>query len=289
MEQTDRYKIIREIGAGGMAQVFLAQDTRLNREVALKKVHKHLKNQSHTIKRFEKEAQVIAKLSHPNIIKLFDYGIDEDDSQYLVMEYIEGKTLTEIIAENRPFSNTVLLSLMSQILAGLSAAHAKGIYHRDIKPANIMVDSLGVVKIMDFGVAYLVDQDSLTMTGTFVGSPNYISPEQARGDQLTEKTDVFSVGTLMYEYATGICPFTGENVHAAILSIIESDPVSIQNFKAKIATEVEKLILRCLTKVVEDRPTANEMLVEIESFCDMLGLITNDKALGSYFLNGMEY
>lgn len=266
MSALDRYRILHEIDAGGMATVFLAEDTVLHRRVALKMVHPHLLHRPETIKRFHNEARAVATLSHENIVKVFDYG-EEEDKHYLVMEYIDGVTLSEFIGNHAPLPNLVLLELVCQILAGLGAAHEKGVYHRDVKPGNIMVDRYGCVRIMDFGIAYLVSHESITMTGTFVGSPNYISPEQAEGKSITGKTDVFSLGSLAYQCATGQLPFDAENPHAIIRAIVNDRPDPPHGINGRLLHSISDFIAACLTKDDGGRPDAGECLERIEALC----------------------
>ncbi|MBD3316299.1 MAG: protein kinase [Chitinivibrionales bacterium] len=261
-----RYNILKEIDSGGMATVYLAEDTALHRRVALKKVHPHLLNRPETIKRFQTEAQAVATLSHENIVKVFDCG-EQGNGRYLVMEYIEGVTLSELIGKYAPMPNLVLLELMSQILAGLAAAHENGVCHRDIKPSNIMIDRYGCIRIMDFGIAYLVSNESITLTGTFVGSPNYISPEQAEGGPVSGKTDIFSLGSLAYQCATGQLPFYAENPHAIIRGIVIDQPVAPSKRNSRLLYPVSDFIMKCLTKDQRERPDAVECLAKVEALC----------------------
>ena len=270
MERFLRYTIVRKIDSGGMASVFLATDEVLHREVAIKMLHPHLMGRPETKKRFENEARAIAKLAHENIIKLFDYGEAEGKS-YLVMEYIEGKTLTQLLEEHATIPNLVLLEIFHQIFSGLAAAHEKGICHRDIKPPNIMIDKYGSVKIMDFGIAHVVNQEQLTMTGTFVGSPHYISPEQAQSHSITVKSDMFSAGSVLYECAAGQVPFDGENPHAMIFSIINDNPESACTINHQLLEPISDIIKKLHAKDPQARPDARQCVEMIESLCRTYG------------------
>jgi serine/threonine-protein kinase len=250
-----------------MATVFLAEDTVLNRRVALKMVHPHLLHRPETVKRFHNEAYAVATLSHDNIVKVFDYG-EEEDRRYLVMEYVDGVTLADMIADHAPMPNLILLELVCQILSGLSAAHEKGVCHRDIKPGNVMVDRYGCVRIMDFGIAYLASSEQITMTGTFVGSPNHISPEQGEGRQITGKTDVFSLGTLAYQCATGRLPFDAENPHAIIHRIVNVQPAPAHKHNERLLLPISDFIATCLIKDDRIRPDAEGCLDLIRKMCD---------------------
>jgi tRNA A-37 threonylcarbamoyl transferase component Bud32 len=289
MDIGNRYSIIREVAAGGMAQVYLATDTVLGRQVAIKMLHQHLLDNPHSIQRFENEARAIAQLSNENVIKLFDYGKTAGNDRFLVMEFVDGRTISEVLAEYRSFPNLVLLEVMHQILGGLQAAHEKGIYHRDVKPSNIMIDAHGCLKVMDFGIAYLVNQGSITLTGTFVGSPNYISPEQAEGGAVSGKSDVFSTGSLVYECATARCPFAGDNVHATLNAILKYDPVPAFQHNQFLLSEISDLISRCLRKIPAERPSAFEAMAIIDAAVSGLGLSLGKKRIERFFIDPEGY
>jgi serine/threonine-protein kinase len=288
MEKFLRYHIIRKLDAGGMATVYLANDEVLHREVALKMVHPHLMDRQETKKRFANEAQAIAKLSHDNIIKLFDYG-EEDGKPFLVMEYIEGKTLAQVLADHDHLPNLVVLEIAYQIFSALCAAHEKGVCHRDVKPPNIMVDKYGTVKIMDFGIAHIINQESLTLTGTFVGSPNYISPEQAQSREISVKADVFSAGSVVYQCLTGAPPFVGENPHAVIFSIINDQPNSPCTLNNKALAAVCDLIKKCHVKDPATRPDARECMTLIEAIALELGCSLGKNRVARFFGDADAY
>jgi serine/threonine protein kinase len=272
----NRYQIKQKIGSGGMATVHLARDTMLGRDVAVKLLHAHLLERPSSIKRFRNEAQVAATLSHDNIIKVFDYG-EEGGHQYIVMEYISGTTLDELVRTCGQLPNTVLLSLAFQVASGLAAAHSKGVLHRDIKPANILIDATGQARIADFGIAHCINNESITLTGSLVGSPEFLSPEQARGASLTERTDIFSMGSTLYFCATGAAPFTQENPHAAMRSILELDPAPAMTRNPRCLQVLSDLIMRCLTKDPASRPGAAECARAIQEICATHGL-PNDRS-----------
>ena len=270
MEQFLRYRIKRKIDSGGMATVYLAEDESLHRDVALKMIHPHLMDRPDAVRRFENEARVIASLSHENIIKLFDYGQDEG-KRYLVMEFVDGWTLLEVLERNGPLPNLVLLDVFSQIFSGLEAAHESGVCHRDMKPGNIMVDRHGAVRIMDFGIAHLIDREAMTMTGTLIGSPNYISPEQAQGKRAGPKSDVFSTGSVMYQCATDTLPFTGENPHSVIFSIANDTPSPPGKHNGRVLDAVVGLIDQCHEKDPAKRPDAPQCVEAIARMCRSYG------------------
>lgn len=254
-----------------MATVYLAEDTTLHRRVALKRVHPHLLADRRALRRFENEARAASGLTHENIVTVHDYG-REGDTPFLVMEYVEGESLDRIIASRGALPNLVLLDIASQILAALGEAHRRGVYHRDVKPANIMIDAAGTAKLMDFGIAHVVNRESVTLTGTFAGSPAYISPEQAEGRQLSARTDVFSVGSVCYQCATGTRPFSGDNPHAVIRAICTSSPVPACRVNPDVLFFVSEFIQRCLSRDCEARPHAPQAREEIEDACRALKL-----------------
>ncbi|MBD3421024.1 MAG: protein kinase [Chitinivibrionales bacterium] len=287
-QEFKRYKILREIDSGGMATVYLATDRVLNRDVALKMVHPHLMGKPGTIRRFHNEAHAIASLSHENIIKLFDYG-EENGRQYLVMEYIDGCTLQQLIERHGALPNLVLLEMMLQVFSGLSAAHENGIFHRDIKPSNIMIDKYGSVRIMDFGIAHLVSEESITVTGTFVGSPQFISPEQAGGKKAGAGTDIFSCGSVLYLGGTGKLAFDGENPHSILFSIVHDTPTLPHLLNGKLLEVGSELAQRCLDKDTEKRPSARQAVEHIERVAQLNKLPLGRKRIADFMKNAAAY
>ena len=261
-----RYKILKEIGSGGMATVFLAFDKVLGREIALKMMHQHLLDQTESVLRFTNEAKAIAALPHNNIIKIFDYG-EIRSRPFLVMEYINGTTLAELLEKHQKLPSLVVLEIARQISSGLHYAHQNGIFHRDIKPANILISRNGEIRITDFGIAYLVSSQSITMTGTFLGSPHYISPEQAQGQPLKGTTDLFSLGVVMYQCITGKLPFDAENPHAIIYSIINNGYEEISRSNQKTLLWLGDMIDSCLLKDPVLRTDSQKILSHIEEKC----------------------
>ncbi|MBD3346456.1 MAG: protein kinase [Chitinivibrionales bacterium] len=266
MDILDRYVILHEVGSGGMATVYCAQDTLLSRKVAIKMIHPHLLERIDAIKRFRTEAQAIASLAHENIIKVFDYG-EEHDKHFLIMEFIDGVPLNDLLEKHTILPDVFILEMMCQILSGIQAAHEQGIIHRDIKPANIMIDKSGYIRIMDFGIAYLVNKDSITVTGTFVGSPSYISPEQAEGKKVDGKTDVFSLASLIYECLAGKQPFERDNSHAVIRAIIDDESEPVFRHNPEVLFWLSDLVASCMRKDPACRPDAGEALNRIETQC----------------------
>ena len=248
----DRYQIIRTIGEGGMANVYLAYDTILDRNVAVKILRGDLAGDEKFVRRFQREAIAASSLSHPNIVEMYDVG--EDDGKYfIVMEYIEGTTLKSLIKRRGALTLSEVIDIMLQLTAGLACAHDSYIIHRDIKPQNVLILDDGRVKITDFGIAMAMNSNELTQTNSVMGSVHYLPPEQANGNGATIKSDIYSLGILMYELLTGKLPFKGDNaVEIAIKHMKEPIP-SVCEINPEIPQSVENIILRATAKNPKNR------------------------------------
>lgn len=248
----DRYEIIRIIGEGGMANVYLAEDTILNRKVAVKVLRGDLANDEKFIRRFQREAQSVANLSHPNIVEVYD--VEEEEGQhYIVMEYIEGKTLKQLLQKRGSLTLSEVIDIMLQLTDGLAHAHDAYIIHRDIKPQNIMIQDDGLVKITDFGIAMALNATQLTQTNSVMGSVHYLPPEQANGKSSTIKSDIYSLGILMYELITGSVPFKGDNAVEIALKHLKEKIPSIRRQNPTIPQSVENIVLRATAKNPKNR------------------------------------
>ena len=253
-----RYEINNILGTGGMAVVYRALDTKLDRYVALKVLREELAANKDFVKRFPVEAMAAAALSHPNIVNIFDYG-QEDEIYYIVLEYLDGSNLKELIDSHAPFDNEAVLGMALQIADGLAAAHKAGIIHRDIKPQNIMVTANSNAKVADFGIARVAKDGTIT-TGDSMGSVQYFSPEQARGGYIDHKTDIYSLGIVMYEMATGCLPFDGENAVAVALQHINDPLPDMMEYNPNISDSVFDIILKATNKTASMRyDTIDEM------------------------------
>ena len=246
-----KYRIVEEIGRGGMGVVYKAEDIKLQRTVALKFLPPHLADSDELKERFLIEARAAAALSHPNICVIHEVGEDEK-RPYIAMEYVEGETLRDRI-KKKPLATEDALSIASQVAAGLGEAHSKGIIHRDIKSANIMVTDKGRAKVMDFGLAKLRGGSSLTKSQTTLGTVAYMSPEQARGEEVDGRTDLWSLGVVLYEMLTGELPFKGDRDLSIIHSIIHEEPESIKVRKPPVPLELQQVVARALKKKREAR------------------------------------
>jgi serine/threonine protein kinase len=239
-ETISHYRIIEKLGQGGMGVVYKAEDLRRKRAVALKFLSVHLNEDTQAKARFIKEAQATALLQHPNIAVIYDF-IDNKDKTIIVMEYLEGETLAKKIKLQKA-SLKQILDWMIGISGGLAAAYEKGITHRDIKPDNIMITTAGVAKIMDFGVAKLRGTQTLTEPGTRIGTVDYAAPELVMGDKGDHRSDIFSLGVVLYELLTGQRPFQGDHDAAVIYAIVNEAPKSVTHFPKDIPPALERLI-----------------------------------------------
>ncbi len=261
-----RYEIHELIGVGGMANVYRCTDTLDDREVAIKILKDEFLNNEEFIRRFKNESKAIAMLSHPNIVKVYDVSFG-DMIQYIVMEYIDGITLKEYIARQGIIEWKDVLHLTIQVLKALQHAHECGIVHRDIKPQNIMLLQDGTIKVTDFGIARFSDKATRTMTDQAIGSVHYIAPEQARGDSTDGKTDIYSVGVMLYEMLTGTLPFDGDSAVTVALMQLQSTPRRPREINPSIPQGLEQITMHAMEKQPEDRYTsAAEMLSDIERF-----------------------
>ena len=248
----DRYKILELLGEGGMAFVYKAEDKQLKRMVAIKTLKPNYVQQETFVERFKREAQTVANLNHPNIVQIFDWGIE--DEPFFVMEYIEGNTLTSIIARKKTISIADILFIGAQVSDGLQAAHNRGLVHRDIKPGNIMITPSGKVKVTDFGIVSLQNEDSdITKTGSILGTSSYISPEQAQGKPVSVESDLYSLGTVMYELIAGRPPFEGETPIATATKHLTDKPKKLSIYRKDIPKGLENAVLKLLHKYPKDR------------------------------------
>ena len=264
-----KYRIIEEIGHGGMGVVYKAEDLKLKRCVALKFLPPHLMDSPELKERFLVEAQAAAALNHPNICVIHEVG-ESEERPYIAMEYVEGETLRERVRKG-PLKTEEALDIAAQVAAGLGEAHHKGIIHRDIKSANIMVTNKGQAKVMDFGLAKLQGGSSLTRSQTTLGTVAYMSPEQARGGDLDQRTDIWSLGVVLFETLTGKLPFRGDHDQTVIYSILHREPESLIKARPGLAPELEHVVGQALAKKLADRyQTMEEFREDIEAVAEGL-------------------
>lgn len=246
----ERYELNSEIGTGGMACVWRARDTRLNRDVAVKFLDPNLCEDPEFLVRFFSEAQSVAKINHPGVVAILDFG-QEDGRPYLVMEYVDGGSVADLTGA--ALTQERSLEIIAQAAEGAGAAHANGIVHRDIKPANLLITETGDVKVADFGIAASKGGEKLTATGTAIGSPHYISPEQVAGGEANPASDVYSLGVVLYELLTGRRPFDGDNITAIAIAHVDKEPQPPSAYNSDIDPIVDSLVMRCLAKDPQDR------------------------------------
>jgi len=249
---SERYEILKSIGEGGMANVFLAHDSILDRNVAVKVLRGDLSTDDKFIRRFQREALSVSNLSHPNIVEVYDVG-EEDGEYYIVMEYLSGKTLKQLLKKRESLTLTEVIDIMSQVTDGISHAHEAYIIHRDIKPQNIMIEDNGLVKVTDFGIAMALNATQLTQTNSVMGSVHYLPPEQASGKGSTIKSDIYSMGILMYELLTGNVPFKGDNAVEIALKHMKEKIPSIRKQNPAIPQAVENILLKATAKNPRNR------------------------------------
>ncbi|WP_026585587.1 Stk1 family PASTA domain-containing Ser/Thr kinase [Bacillus sp. J33] len=263
-----RYKILDMIGGGGMANVYLAHDMILDRDVAVKVLRMDFAEDEEFIRRFHREAQSATSLAHPNIVNIYDVG-EEDSIYYIVMEYVDGQTLKQYIQQNSPVQIDEALEIMKQLTSAISHAHQNHIIHRDIKPHNILIDNNGNVKITDFGIAMALSATSITQTNSVLGSVHYLSPEQARGGMANRKSDIYSLGIVMFELLTGRLPFSGESAVSIALKHLQSETPSLKRWNPSIPQSVENIVLKATAKDPFHRyDTVDEMEEDIRTALD---------------------
>lgn len=261
---SNRYEIIEKIGAGGMSIVYKAKCNKLQRYVAIKVLREEFASDEEFVSRFKVEAQSAASLSHPNIVSIYDVG-NEESTHYIVMEYIHGKTLKQIIAEEAPFNSNRILNVAIDIASALQHAHKKNIIHRDIKPQNILITDEGVLKVADFGIARAVDSSTVVTTGNAIGSVHYFSPEQARGGYIDKTSDIYSLGIVMYEMGTKTLPFEGESPVTVALKHINEEIPSPRNTNNQLSSSLEDIIMKATQKKPENRyKIIDEMIKDME-------------------------
>ncbi len=259
-----RYELLRHIARGGMAEVYLAHDLMLDRRVALKVLFPELSTDRSFVERFRREAQAAANLSHPNIVSIYDWG-EEDGTYFIVMEYLDGRTLSQMIRSEGPLLPDRAADIGADIAAALSFAHQSGVIHRDVKPGNVLISTAGMVKVTDFGIARALNTDSdLTQTGTVMGTATYFSPEQAQGQRLDARSDVYSLGIVLYEMVVGRPPFEGDNPMAVAYKQVREQPVPPRQTNPDVPVQFQNIVLQAITKNPADRyVSADELRADL--------------------------
>ena len=255
----DRYEIIRSIGEGGMANVYLGYDTILDRNVAIKVLRGDLSTDEKFVRRFQREALSASSLAHPNIVEMYDVG-EDNGIYYIVMEYVEGKTLKQLLKKRGNLTLSEAIDIMLQLTDGMAHAHDSYIIHRDLKPQNIMIKDDGQIKITDFGIAMALNATQLTQTNSVMGSVHYLPPEQASGKGSTIKSDIYSMGIIFYELLTGTLPFRGDNAVEIALKHMREPLPNVRDFNPSIPQSIENIIRHATAKNPKNRyDSAREM------------------------------
>jgi serine/threonine protein kinase len=284
----ENYKVVELIGSGGMANIYKAIQLSLDRPIALKIMHQHLTVEEGFVVRFEKEAKQAAQLQHENIVSIIDYGAD-NGVYYIAMEHIDGKNLKEILERQKRLPLEICLLISHQIAEGLKYAHAHNLIHRDIKPSNIILSNDGRVMLTDFGIAKGCDDLTITGTGQMIGSPAYMSPEQAAGRPMDHRSDIFSLGIIMYEIICGEKPFKGDTYQEMVASIMSKEPESMQKLRIDVNTEIEEQVRKALVKDVESRfQNAEELADKIYTELQRYKIPPVKKLISSFLSNPIK-
>ena len=280
MTDSKHFKILQTVASGGTAVLYKAIQVSLDRVVAVKRLHPHLTTDDNFTRRFVLEAKAAASLDHENIVRVIDFGV-EDESYQMVMEFVEGESLKEVLDRWRPVNFDLALAIVHQTCRGLEHAHSKGIVHRDIKPGNLMLTKTGTVKITDFGLAKLTQGSNVnTAADSILGTPLYMSPEQAFGESVDQRSDLFSLGTVLYELLTGRQPFASENYMGVIQNIIHKDIPPVRELNPEIPENVELLVMRALSKNRDQRfQSARNFRLAVETLLGVEGLRRTSTAL----------
>jgi serine/threonine-protein kinase len=260
----NRYEIIEELGTGGMGRVYRVEDKKIKEEVALKLIKPEIASDKKTIERFSNELKMARKIAHKNVCKMYDLG-EEKGTHFITMEYVPGQDLSGLIRQTGQLTVGTAISIARQVCEGLTEAHRLGVIHRDLKPQNIMIDKEGNARIMDFGIARSLKEKGITGTGVMVGTPEYMSPEQAEVKEIDQRSDIYSLGVILYEMATGRAPFEGETSLGIAMKHKSEIPRDPRDVNAQIPKDLSQIILKCMEKHKEKRyQNTEELLSKLE-------------------------
>jgi serine/threonine-protein kinase len=283
LRKLEKYEVLDEIGHGGMATVYRARDSSLDRFVALKVLHPHLQRTTEARARFTREAKSVAKLRHPHILEIYDYSGEGSDETYIAAELLTGPTLKDFVLEHKEVPPEVAVCIALQLADALGEAHAKGIIHRDVKPENVLIHEDRCVKLTDFGIAHMVDTHTFTATGQILGSPGHMAPEQVEGGTCDVRSDVFSLGTVLYFCATGRLPFIGRNPHHLLKLLLEGEYPDPLRLRPVVGECLAGITNKALARAPADRyQSAAEIAGELRAFLVEMGIDDPDETLARY-------
>lgn len=283
IRKIEKYEILDEIGHGGMATVYRARDSDLDRFVAVKVLHPHLQRAPEARSRFAREARSVAKLRHPHILEIYDYSGEDSAETYIAAELLTGPTLKDFVEQSIDVPAEVAACFAIQIGRALKQAHDRGVIHRDVKPENVLIHENDCVKLTDFGIAHLVEQNTFTATGQILGSPGHMAPEQIERGECDRRSDIFSLGTVLYFVATGRLPFLGRNPHHMIKQLLEGEYPDPLRLKPAVGGDLKRIIARALQRDPADRyQTAHEMVTDLEAFVREMGVEDPSATLRRY-------
>ena len=287
--QIPGYQIIAEISRRPTSVVYRAFQLSLKRVVLIKALQPQAATEPDIVQRFEREAQACARLKHPNIVDVFDFGTF-DGSFYIAMEYVEGKSLQDLLAGGQRLPLDITLFIVTQVLQGLAHAHARGVIHRDLKPANVLIAQDGTVKITDFGLATFLDSPGSTTHGGVVGTPAYMSPEQISGEALDGRSDLFSLGATFYEMLTHRQAFGGATTATCLNKVLNEEPPRLESLVPSLPEALQAVLLRLLKKDREERYASTEkVLDDLEKFCRSSHIVLSGRMLATYLENPQAY
>ena len=283
LRKLEKYEVLDEIGHGGMATVYRARDSSLDRFVALKVLHPHLQRTAEARARFAREAKSVARLRHPHILEIYDYSGEASDETYIAAELLTGPTLKDLVLKHKELPPEIAASIATQVADALGEAHAKGIIHRDVKPENVLIHQDRCVKLTDFGIAYMVDTHTFTATGQILGSPGHMAPEQVEGSTCDARSDVFSLGTVLYFCSTGRLPFVGRNPHHLLKLLLGGEYPDPLRLHPAIGAELAAIMQKALARDPADRyQSAAEMSASLREFLSEMGIDDPDETLARY-------
>jgi len=289
LRKLEKYEVLDEIGHGGMATVYRARDSSLDRFVALKVLHPHLQRTAEARARFAREAKSVARLRHPHILEIYDYSGEASDETYIAAELLTGPTLKDFVLKHKETPPEVAVCIALQLADALGEAHGKGIIHRDVKPENVLIHDDRCVKLTDFGIAHMVDTHTFTATGQILGSPGHMAPEQVEGGTCDVRSDVFSLGTVLYFCATGRLPFIGRNPHHLLKLLLEGEYPDPLRLRPVVGADLARIMNKALARAPADRyQSAAEMAGDLRAFLVEMGIDDPDEMLGRYLANPEE-